>query len=1006
MPRARISAMGSPFFRLLFAMWFAVALCVALPTKTTSQIAAPTPSTIVDVLSAEVEFSYFLRTVQRKGMVPVLNGLANVTLLAPVNLAFAADEAESFDVASLMRYIINQRVRVGYMGQEEMLFETLSETASGNYTVSIAPDFQTHEYVVDKVAAIVEPDVYAKHQQLFVQGIDRMLPKRPSGCEILMGSGDVDGHKITFVQQLFQLLLRRENAAIDGKKKKKKHPKQPALPDTCEQYLNNTRTVFIPTDAYINSSLSSLEQRYYLALYHDWTNPDFDTTDAAVKEMKRDVYSLLNNLLLPEYVLGANGTGHPHTAKSGTKYHTGWNTNSSRLRVNKRVEALTSAVASDKVLHVFGDQKDEFFAALDIPLAPMIPRKALFALHFSNFADELRMRNLGDLIDGSTCNQTLLIDVEQRDDVFEEVQLHKKLEESAVSDASNSAADSGSWIRSTSAKQMLQYQFLDGAHSFAGFSRQLIDTYYCSKKRIGSCYKVKIATTNTSTIANDEVVLKSEPVRCANETYIYFADDEIEAPINFKQTMGEMISKSDHKDDLWHLDARSCFRTIEILKQFKLLSLADNGEGYTVFLPISSTRSGESTRTHWDRLGLVFRYLESNPKEFKRLIQSLFVEGLIYSDFRDKKTTFRTLYGDPVHVKHHSLLAAINDISLNETQFLVPLAGDILFNQGVIQAVDQVLIPESLQVSATDLIKSTFEPSHKAHYILDMLNKVPHVATMVLGKRPSHSLLIPSPLALKDFNVTTSFPRLDQFLQMHLIPNSELPKLLACIDGGSVFQVPSDGHGNTDIIATNHSDVYLSCRYNARADTTYLRFHERDAAAALSYDKNHEVTVVSHGCSLGSVHQKSRNCVFLINKPLNLDWLDHSKHDNFLHIHLGFVSVGVGIILGLVLFGAVFFLLVICLEKPKKAATARVPDDFDDEPARTFMDVRSSEEESLPWDRGYETDYEVASETENLLPKTKHKTKGYRATGTTAPVSIRTQDITKHLNRERNLPNY
>lgn len=985
-----------PFTALLVVLLLLVSPGYSRPTETTSADPAPTPSTIIDVLSADIEYSYFLRTLQRHGMVPIINSLGNVTLLAPVNLAFAENEAEQFDSNTLLRYIINQKVRVGYMGRKEMLFETLSQTPAGNYTITISPDFELQEYVVDKLAAIVEPDVYAKHQQSFIQGIDKFLPERPSACEILMGDYLVDGHSITFVQQLFQILFREDAVEFADKKrkkkkKKKKHPKYPAIPQTCSEFLNKTKTMFIPSDSYVDSSLSRLERRYYLALYHDFMNPDFDTTKDAIKEMKRDVASLLSNLLIPEYILGANGTGNPYKAPSGAIYNTSLATNSSRLLLNGQVIEATSAMASDKVLHIFDDQKHKFFDSLGISLAPMIPRKALYALHLSHFAQELELHNLASLIDGSSSNQTIFIDIDQRDDNSED------LKESTY----------GAY--STSAKQSLQYQFVEGAQEFNGYLRRLLDSKFCSKKKMGSCYKVKVASSNSSTAINDDVNITKEPIRCANDTHIYFADDDIDAPINFKRTLGQMISKVDNKDDLWHLDAASCFKTIEILKQFKLLSLADNAKGYTVFLPISNSKAGASTRTHWDRLGLVLQYLNHNEKEFKNVVKNLIVEGLIYSDFHGENATFKTLQGEELTISHKNLKAYSNGISLNDTQLELPLAGDILFNQGVIQAIDQVLLPQSLEISSRDLIEATFEAAHKAHYMLDLLEGFPKVSSMVLGPEPNHSLLIPTPLSLKDFNVTVSFPKLLEFLEMHLIPNSELPKLLACVDGGSVFSERSvTAQGG--LLSTNHSDVMLSCRHNHKTETTFLKFHEKDKfyekdkLAFLSYDKGHEVKVVSHGCSLGN--GKAQTCVFLINKPLNLDWLDHSRHDNFLHIHLGFVSVGVGIILGLILFGAVFLLLVLCLEKPRKGRLVDAPTaPFEDEHESDFMGVRSSEEESIPWDRGYETDYDIASETESLLPyKKKGKHRDYKAGGSTAPVSIRTQDITKHLNRERNLP--
>ena len=44
----------------------------------------------------------------------------------------------------------------------------------------------------------------------------------------------------------------------------------------------------------------------------------------------------------------------------------------------------------------------------------MIARKSLYALHYSNFVDELYFRSLGHLVDGSSQNQSIFLDVNQR----------------------------------------------------------------------------------------------------------------------------------------------------------------------------------------------------------------------------------------------------------------------------------------------------------------------------------------------------------------------------------------------------------------------------------------------------------------------------------------------------------------------------------------------------------------------------------------------------------------
>ena len=83
-------------------------------------------------------------------------------------------------------------------------------------------------------------------------------------------------------------------------------------------------------------------------------------------------------------------------------------------------------------------------------------------------------------------------------------------------------------------------------------------------------------------------------------------------------------------------------------------------------------------------------------------------------------------------------------------------------------------------------------------------------------------------------------------------------------------------------------------------------------------------------------------------------------------MHLGLVSVGVGVILGLIIFGGVMVGLMFCIGKEKK----NNKDDFEfPRPDSGFMSVLTDDDEYVPYDRGYETDVDVLrTETDALLP--------------------------------------
>lgn len=1021
-------------------------------THTTSTSSpAPTPSTLIDVLSSQAQFSYFLRHLQVNGMIPVLNSLQNVTLLAPINLAFTdiggAAGGDFYD-DNLLRYVVNQRFRVGYFDKTAVVFDTLLRMRDANYSVTIAPDFNNMEYVIDNLSAIVEPDIYAKHQHSFIQGIEKLLPMKRTACEILMGDTDIAGNNVLFVQTLFKQLFSTEDLLEKkknkkGKKKKKQHEKKKKIPNSCEEFLAGARTIFIPSDATVRDNLSTLQYKYFTRSVDSHIHED------AADEIREDILDLLSSIVLGDVIVGHNGTfnGHNprkhdgiHYALSGSKYNITLEDHD-KIMVNGEVSTSSHEVFANGILHVFGPQKKNFFTSLPIVLTEMIPRKSLFALGFSHFVNELKFRKLDSLIDGSTTNQTLFLSTEQ-DDLSEE-----NFSQETVN------------VNSFSQKQSLMYQFAEGEISSEELLDNemhiLVDSKLCVKKKIGDCYKIKLSTVpshdkkSTVITINDDInVYPTEGISAGNSTKIYLLNKELQTPPNFKHTLGDIISSAvlPFEDEIT-VDKDSCMRTLGYLNTFDLFSLDDNGKGYSVFLPCAASLPlgrkqnqlpFNSPRTGvWSELGLVLNYLESHPKLFKDILKGMFVEKTLYSNFGcPVNTTLRSksLRGDFVYFQSHQCNPYSKEhyMSLNHSVISMPLNSDILFNQGVIHLTDKVLIPENFEIPFVDLLKTTLDNNYPRWSIVKLIEAIPGLSDYLL-KMPNHSkkysLLVPSPESLKDFNITSSWKDLERFFQLHLIPNSEVGKLLDCVQ--SKFYRPQDpfpGNKSTQsVISTNISDASLTCYLNKNNGKTYLKLLTQDvedSTDALSYNKDHELRILSHGCTTFDFNEHDETCVFLIDKPLNLEWLEDLRNDNFLHIHLGFVSVGVGIVLGLIMFGGLLLAMMVCLGWNKKQKVENKSHSFENpfvfpDPSSSFMRVTSDEESLTAYDRGYETDVDVLRENDYLLkgPK-RYGRKGYSsihqnesdpmapASGRTEPRSIRGPLPTKGLNRDRNIPGF
>ncbi|RLV92757.1 FAS1 domain-containing protein [Spathaspora sp. JA1] len=1030
-------------------------------TTTSTNVPSPTPSTLVDILSAQPQYSYFLRHLQRQGMIPVLNSLQNVSLLAPINSAFV--ESKDYDIGNheLLRYIVSSKFRVGHLGKKQVLFDTLYETeeGSGNYSpISITPDFETFEYVVDEIAYIIDPDVYAKHQYSFLHGIDHLLPLKPTLCEVLMGDyemSDSSLENMTFIQHLFQSLfidddedddeeedflsiLRRKKKNKKRKtsksrkkknkkkgKKKKGAPKEPKIPESCEEFLQGFETIIIPTDDYIEQSLTKLQIRYYLANYHSLATSNFSTTEEAIIEIKRDILSLLNNLMVPGLIAGVNGTDVQVKSKSGVKLEIDLNKEGDGITLNNRAYSNHTKVVSDGVLHIFDTQKHPLFQSLNLPTVELIPRKSLYAMHFSNFVKELNFRSLDELVDGSTADSTLFINMDSRDDSSDE--------------------DSSIFMESTlafSSKQQLLYQFASVPINLEDNTYRLFESRLCSKRKVGGCFKLKLSTSVIDgireTTINDEVKIIDGPIEIGNGTVLYLAQGEIEPPVSLKHALGDLISDGKvhrHLQEI-EVDKKSCLRTLEYLNNFDLSSLDDNGEGYSVLLPCGTSGMGTDkvqTTGVWKELGLTLNYLEANPELFKEILGGMIFQDDIYSDFglhnKGKKSiTLKDMNDHKVEIKH---IERDNDdnniIKVNNTDITIPINSDILFNQGVIHVVDRLLLPDTFSIPFEELINLTTDSNYPHHAFSDLLKVFPKIrhalglddgTNMTVPSSP-YSLLIPSPEALKDFNITRSFDDLLNFIEFHLVPNEEVSKLLNCISG--------DGYDSRDnitddhIIRTNYTDTGLTCRHKKSSNKILLQFQKLEASSNStlqieSYNKDHEVRLLSHGCTSmykGDNNTKNLGCVFLIDKPLNLEWLRPPKDDDtFLHIHLGFISVGVGIILGLILFGGVLIGFIFCLGGVRRKSTLLGQENQLLLPRADsgFMSVLTDDDDFHPYDRGYETDVDILrTEGDSLLPKyvkrKKIRRKDYGSisgAGNSAPPLLQQTDSSQTLPRNIN----
>lgn len=1016
-------------------MWLqlSAAAHVNLKPTTSTSIPVQTPSTIVDFLLSDAQYSYFLRHLQRHGLIPHINTMANVTLLAPVNSAFVdSDLAADDNAENLLRYFAAQRFRIAYMDRRDYLFDSLYEiksSKSANRTyplkvLSFTKEGFQNEYYVNDFAQVVEFDGYAKHQRSFIHAIDRLLPLSPTICDVLMDSStsELNGEKVSFVKQLFLLVFTQV------------HYKEEV--PLCESFLANVSTILIPTDDFVERSMLALQRQYYTVLFEAMHNYSLKPTKEAVREIKADILDLLLNLLLSDLVGGANGTSGTelHNTPSHNNRYNITLVNNTRIQINGDITSsgnLTSLPASDGLMYVFDGESSSstFFDLLSIPLVDMIPRKTLFAMRYSQFVKELKFRKLGHLIDGSTTNQTIILDASDRDDVPDEDDLR-------VADGDEFSLEGNYGAKSFSNKQSMLYRFLEGAVYLQNELSPESPTYHrllvsklCLKKRMGSCYKVKVSgnldNDDYFVSFNDELRIESAPHEASGNNVIFVVDQDFHTPLSFKRTIADLISNGASKRNLPHvnINKKECLQTLGYLNEHKLALLDDNLKGYTVFLPCGNTmwENGDETSEQdfesWQGLGLILKYLKKNPRVMKDVLRGLFVEDLVYSDFgledeEELSRLARTLRGDTVNISESYRGGDFNHlIRLNSTPVSVPLNSDVLFNQGIVHITSKVLLPDDFRVSLADLVSASDEDGYDDFSFMKLLDQFPKLMD-ALGlngsEEPSkYSLFVPNPEQLKSFNISSSYNRLWEFLELHLVPNSEVDSLVNCIHSGDLLYGKTSN--NTYIVRTNRTSGVFQCHKNAANGKVYLQL--QDASSTFEYNSDHEVRILSYGCS--QVGLRSGPCVFVLDKPLNLGWFD--RPDNFLHVHIGWISVGIGIIIGVILFGFLTTALVVCLSatSTKKKHTVLSSESLFGPSEPSYMRVTSDEDaNSGYYDYGYETDDDaMQNERDRLLSGAKRKHKGSRYGATLLPIGapnaprlINKGGIKGTLDRERNLP--
>ncbi|CCF59774.1 hypothetical protein KAFR_0H03640 [Kazachstania africana CBS 2517] len=732
-------------------------------------------TTVIDILSDNVEFSTFLRVVQRKGYVSYLNDLDDFTLIVPFNSAFIDNfDMSKFDIEN---YIVYNRT----LYTKDFDKQTLVISESVKYPLVFSGGDGDGSFEVNTIP-IIESDLVPNFQNAVIQGIPDLIFNPPSIYDLLtvMGSkSETCDHLERLLGQVKQLDSMIQNA-----------------------------TILVPSDKNFENQFNAVELDYLLNAFQS-----FDQVNEVIQERwKDDIITLLKNLVVGSIIGGTVDIGVKNLNNEVLLMES--NELGSKLTVNSTsLSTDPNRIYDTGIAHLFRDL-DVLNHGLSFDA-----EKYLLGLNSSVFVDEIYIRKLENLIQDNRQNLTIFV-------------------------SKSSQSDSNGFARST-----LLYHFVEEQiwleSEFPGVydehsSTKLFSSAFCSSnKRLGgNCQRLKITKSkNGYEINGGQKILHSTPYQVGN-TLIYVINEALTLP-------GELLQSIPRFD--------SCSQSIFFLRQSRLLDLESNHKGYTVFLPCFDS---------WNKLGLNLEYIRGNSSAVELIMKNYIVDGLIYTNGGNVTVDTRNLLGESSRViMTENREEMSSNISSLKSSIQLKKNYDVMFNQGVIHPIDTVPVPKELDISLKDLINTT-----GTYPLIDLIESFPNLSGILSRNNSTDfSILVPTMSSLDVEGINADYKNLAKFLKLHIIMGNTTKHLLSCNEEDEILTILGQK---------------LKCK-NLQSSGQFLQFENNE---------ENQVRILNKGCST----EKENSCIFLIDRPLSVDWLEKEHY----HFTLPIVAIGLGIVLG------------------------------------------------------------------------------------------------------------
>ncbi|AQZ13012.1 YLR001C [Zygosaccharomyces parabailii] len=739
-------------------------------------------TSVVDILSQNVEFSTFLRAIQRQGYIPYLNELQNYTLFAPVNSAFIEEGVES--EIDIQNYLLHNTILPSSDIDDGI--HVISENVKFPFILERTED----DLVSINNATIVDPDLSPNFQKAIVHGIAGMLSTPPE-VEKFLGQLEKEFNDFHFFNNFIRNMSPLASLVLN-------------------------RTLLLPSDANFRNFYSDVEINYIIDVFGSLQKLNGKMGHVWYTDRQR----FFQNIILEDILGGFIENSTSSQNLNGKVVNFESNQDGSVISANGSISSdLSNMLFSRGIAHAFNNLR------IISNVVQFNAEKYLHGLNCTNFVKELYFRNLQHLIlDGNLGeNLTIFVPTMPADgsDGFSKPNLLYHFAGDEI------RLDKEFAVTSSKASKMFESEYCD------------------SNAKLGrNCQRIKITKDKNEYYINEKCKIGHKEPYQVGKTLIYMISENLKLPGDLASSINPFYG---------------CSSSLMFLNQLGLLDLPLNGKGYTILLPCFNS---------WESLELNLEFFQKNATAINLMMKNMIFDGLIYSDFKDSRFHAKNLLGESITVKaEHGGCDEDDDPSLElssmKGKIKIERSLDLFFNQGVVHPLKQLNLPESVTISLKDLIRTA-----GSNNLIGLLEKFEELSSIVNNNEP-YSILVPTASSLIGGILNST--KLIDFLKLHVIPGKYTSGLLNCC-------------GN---VSTALGDK-LTCRRDTQGNQ-FLK---------VSDGSQNEVRILKKGCT--SFHDDS--CVFLIDRPISLQWLNHGKS----RLRLPHSPLAIGIVVETVV-------LIVCL---------------------------------------------------------------------------------------------